>query len=71
MTECRHLGRVVVLNLLQFKSNWMKQGSGAWVSAEVGKFRSGGHMWPRELFNPARRAFTFISTKTKLRELSA
>lgn len=41
---------------------------------EVGKLRSGGHMWPNELFNAASRAFTIIfnnSRKAKWREFSA
>ena len=33
--------------------------------AEVGKLRPGGHMWPDELLNLARRAFTIISSKSR------
>lgn len=35
--------------------------------SEVGKPRPGDHMWPDELYNPARRAFTNTSPKAKLR----
>lgn len=33
-------------------------------SAEVGKLKPGSHMWPGDLFNPARKA-TIISPKAK------
>lgn len=37
---------------------------------KVGKLRSGGHMWPKELFPRTHRAFTLISLQAKLKGVS-
>lgn len=41
------------------------------MTAEVGKLRLTGHMWPDEQFDVAHRAFRIISLQDKLKGLSA
>lgn len=46
-------------NLLNFTTK-VRTGVICHSDAEVGKLRPGGHMWPNELINLARRAFRVI-----------